>query len=317
MPNEITPSGMVNHYKDRLFISIFGKNNDQSKKWRLDLYNALRGTNYTDPNALELNTIENVIYLTMRNDVSFLVDSQMTLFEQQSTFNPNMPLRGLMYFAQLYQMHLAKQGRTLFRTTLTKIPNPKFIVFYNGTRETEDREVLKLSDAFEIEDESGQYEWSAELININKNHNRALQKKCKPLYDYVRYVARVNENKKLGMQVPEAVNSAVDWAIRENLLDGYFRLQKEEILANSLTEFDAEDAYRDIREDGYEEGYSQGISQGASQKAIEDAENFLRMGVNTIEQISQAIGLPLEKVQEISDRIKTKVETEGSRRRCN
>ncbi|MBR6154698.1 MAG: hypothetical protein IKQ43_09730 [Treponema sp.] len=303
MPNEITPSGTVNHYKDRLFISIFGKDNEQSRKWRLNLYNALNGTNYTDPDALELNTIENVIYLTMRNDISFLVDSQMTLFEQQSTFNPNMPLRGLMYFAQLYQMHLAKQGRTLFRTTLTKIPNPKFIVFYNGTKETEDREVLKLSDAFEIEDDSGQYEWTAEMINISQNHNRALQKKCKPLYDYVRYVARVNENKKLGMQVPEAVNSAVDWAIRENLLDGYFRLQKEEILANSLTEFDAEEAYRDIREDGYEEGYSQGISQGASQKAVEAAENLLRMGMGTDDQISMAIGLPLEQVKEIAERI--------------
>ena len=201
MPNEITPSGTVNHYKDRLFISIFGKDNEQSRKWRLNLYNALNGTNYTDPDALELNTIENVIYLTMRNDISFLVDSQMTLFEQQSTFNPNMPLRGLMYFAQLYQMHLAKQGRTLFRTTLTKIPNPKFIVFYNGTRETEDREVLKLSDAFEIQDDSGQYEWTAEMININKNHNQALQQKCKTLYDYVRYVSQVNENKRHGMQV--------------------------------------------------------------------------------------------------------------------
>ncbi|MBP5444326.1 MAG: hypothetical protein J6Y60_13905 [Treponema sp.] len=304
MSNEITPSGTVNHYKDRLFISIFGKDNDQSKKWRLNLYNALNGTNYTDPDALELNTIENVIYLTMRNDVSFLVDSQMTLFEQQSTFNPNMPLRGFMYFAQLYQMHLAKLGRTLFRSTLTKIPNPKFIVFYNGTRETGDRELLRLSDAFEIKDDSGQYEWTAEMININPNHNKALQQKCKPLYDYVRYVARVNENKKHGMQVKEAVDKAVEWAIRENLLDGYFRLQKEEILANSLTEFDEEEAYRDIREDGYEEGYSQGISQGASQKAIEDAENLLRMGVNTIEQISQAIGLPLEKIQEIAEQLR-------------
>ena len=302
MPNEITPSGTVNHYKDRLFISIFGKDNEQSKKWRLDLYNALRGTNYTDPDALELNTIENVIYLTMRNDISFLVDSQMTLFEQQSTFNPNMPLRGLMYFAQLYQMHLAKQGRTLFRTTLTKIPNPKFIVFYNGTKETEDREVLKLSDAFEIKDDSGQYEWTAELININPNHNKTLQKKCKPLYDYVRYVSQVNVNKRLGMQVKEAVNRAVEWAIRENLLDGYFKQQKEEILANSLTEFDAEEAYRDIRNDGYEEGLAEGREagrvEGASQKAIEDAENLLREGIS-IETISKCIGLPMEQLQEI------------------
>ena len=299
MPNEITPSGTVNHYKDRLFISIFGKDNEQSKKWRLDLYNALRSTNYTDPDALELNTIENVIYLTMRNDISFLVDSQMTLFEQQSTFNPNMPLRGLMYFAQLYQMHLAKQGRTLFRTTLTKIPNPKFIVFYNGTRETEDREVLKLSDAFEIEDESGQYEWSAELININKNHNKALQQKCKPLYDYVRYVSQVKENKRLGMQVKEAVNRAVEWAIRENLLDGYFKLQKEEVLANSLTEFDAEEAYRDIRNDGYEEG--------SRQKAEEAARNLFANGVS-IELISKSLNMSEDEIRELTRDIVQKVE---------
>ncbi len=298
MPNEITPSGTVNHYKDRLFISIFGKDNDQSKKWRLDLYNALRSTNYTDPDALELNTIENVIYLTMRNDISFLVDSQMTLFEQQSTFNPNMPLRGLMYFAQLYQMHLAKQGRTLFRTTLTKIPNPKFIVFYNGTRETEDREVLKLSDAFEIEDDSGQYEWTAELININPNHNKPLQQKCKPLYDYVRYVSQVNVNKRLGMQVKEAVNRAVEWAIRENLLDGYFKQQKEEILANSLTEFDAEEAYRDIRNDGYEEG--------SRQKAEEAARNLFANGVS-IELISKSLNMSEDEIRELTRDIVQKV----------
>ena len=124
-----------------------------------------------------------------------------------------------MYFAQLYQMHLAKQGRTLFRTTLSKIPNPKFIVFYNGTRETEDREVLKLSDAFEIEDDSGQYEWTAELININPNHNKALQQKCKPLYDYVRYVSRVKENKKKEMSLREAVDDVIEWAIKGDLLD--------------------------------------------------------------------------------------------------
>ena len=285
-------------YKDRLFKAIFGRDTEESKRWRLDLYNALNDTEYKDPDALELNTIENVIYLTMRNDISFLVDSQMTLFEQQSTFNPNMPLRGFMYFAQLYQMHLAKLGRTLFRSTLTKIPNPKFIVFYNGTRETGDRELLRLSDAFEIKDDSGQYEFTAEMINISQNHNRALQKKCKPLYDYVRYVARVNENKKLGMQVPEAVNMAVDWAIRENLLDGYFKLQKEEILANSLTEFDAEEAYRDIREDGYEEGYSQGISQGVSQKAVEDAVTLIEKYKVNPEDAAKDMGVTVEAVLE-------------------
>ena len=86
----ITPSGNQTQFKDRLFKAIFGRDNPQSSQWRLELYNALRGTNYSDPKALELNTIENVIYLTMRNDISFLIDSQLTLFEQQSTYNPNM-----------------------------------------------------------------------------------------------------------------------------------------------------------------------------------------------------------------------------------
>ena len=123
------------------------------------------------------------------------------------------------------------------------------------------------------------------------------------MYDYVRYVARVNENKKLGMQVPEAVNSAVDWAIKENLLDGYFKQQKEEILANSLTEFDAEEAYRDIRNDGYEEGLAEGLTaglvQGASQKAIEDALNALKMNLS-VKQVSQITSLSQEEVRELA-----------------
>lgn len=48
-------------YKDRLFKAIFGRNTAQSKQWRLDLYNALNGTDYKDPDALKLTTIENVI----------------------------------------------------------------------------------------------------------------------------------------------------------------------------------------------------------------------------------------------------------------
>ncbi|MBO4387405.1 MAG: hypothetical protein J5817_10395, partial [Treponema sp.] len=105
-----TPSLPNRQYKDRLFKAIFGRDTEESKRWRLELYNALNGTSYTDPDALEVNTIENVIYITMRNDISFLVDSQMNLYEQQSTRNPNMPLRGLMYFAQLYQIYLTQRG---------------------------------------------------------------------------------------------------------------------------------------------------------------------------------------------------------------
>ncbi|MBR1640573.1 MAG: hypothetical protein IJ688_14460 [Treponema sp.] len=293
MISNIKPTFFQNQIYDRLFKAIFGRDNSESKQWRLDLYNALRGTDYTDPDALEINTIENVIYLTMRNDISFLIDSQMTLYEQQSSYNPNMPLRGLMYFAQLYQIHLSKLGKTLHRSTLIEIPNPKFVVFYNGDQETADVELLRLSDAFITKDNSGDYEWTAELININSNHNKTLQKKCKALYDYVKYVSRIKENKKKGLSGIEAVNEAVDWAISENLLNGFFKRQKEEILAMSLTEFNAEEVIRDFREEGREEG--------ALNAKIEVAKNLIQMKLLTIEQIAQAEGLPVEKVRELAE----------------
>ena len=294
MKNKIGPVAFDTQVRDRLFKAIFGRNTKQSKQWRLDLYNALRGTNYTDPDALEINTIENVIYLTMRNDVSFLVDSQMTLFEQQSTYNPNMPLRGLMYFAQLYQMHLSKIGKTLHNSKLVRIPNPKFIVFYNGCKETEDVEYLRLSDAFETDDKSGDFEWTAEMININPGHNETLQKNCKALYNYTQYISRITENKKQGMSGIDAVNEAVDWAIKEKLLGGFFKIQKEEIVAMSLTEFNAEEVIRDIRAEGREEG----IAEGAENAKIEAAQNLLRENINT-ETIARCTGLPLEKVLEL------------------
>ncbi len=288
--NKIEIGAVSREIQDRLFKAIFGRDNPQSKKWRLELYNALSGKNYTDPDSLEVNTIENVIYFTMRNDISFLVDSQMTLLEQQSTCNPNMPLRGLMYFAQLYQMHLSKLGKTLLRSSLVRIPTPQFIVFYNGEKKTKDVEYLKLSDAFEIPDTSGQFEWTAKMININSEHNITLQKKCKPLYDYIRLISEIKRNKKNGLSAKDAVSKSVEWAIEEKMLDGFFKTQKEEVLAMSLTEFNAEEVFNDI--------LAEGIEQGAQQKAIEGAKNLYANGVS-VEIIAKSLKMTIEEVMEI------------------
>lgn len=276
---------------DHLFISIFGKNTEQSKRWRLELYNALNNTNYTAPEALELNTLENVIYIKMHNDVSFLIDSQMTLFEHQRTTNPNMPLRGFFYFAQLYQKYIDSKRESLGISTTIKIPNPNYIVFYNGKTERDEDYELKLSDAFIHEDKSGKFELTARVLNINKKNNLSLQKKCKPLYDYVQFVSRIDENKDKGMSIDEAVDKAVNWACEQNLLEGYLREQKAEVKMNLLTEYD-EEAYIQLwRRDG------------RIQQAIDSAKNFLAMNVLTPEQIAQGTGLPLEQVLELRKQI--------------
>ncbi len=287
-------------YKDRLFKAIFGRETEESKRWRLDLYNALNDTNYTDPDALELNTIENVIYITMRNDVSFLIDDQMVLLEQQSSHNQNMALRGFLYFSQLYQIYLAKKELDVNRSKKIEIPAPKFVVLYNGSTRTEDEFEIKLSDSFILKDGShnGAYEWTAFVKNINENHNEGLQKKCNALYDYSRFVGKVRHNKESGMEIQEAVNRAVNEAIEENLLDGFFVKQKAEVIGMILEEFDEERFKKNMREEGYEDG----LADGSFKKAIESAENLLKMGINTPEQISQAIGLPLEQVLQIQKR---------------
>ena len=278
-------------YKDRLFKAIFGRDSEQSKRWRLDLYNALNGTSYTDPDALSLTTIENVIYITMKNDISFLIGSQMNLFEQQSSFNPNMPLRGLMYFAQLYQMYLSRQEKDLFGTTLVKIPTPSFIVFYNGDRKLPDVSYQKLSDAFEPKGSGEGFEWTAKVINIGGKHNEGLQKKCRALYDYCSYVNRVEQNLKAKMPARKAVEEALDYAIREKLLDGFFKNQKMEVLNMSLTEFDQEQYDRNRRREGFDEGELFGKQ--------EDARNALALGLST-DQISRITGLSIEDIQALA-----------------
>ena len=284
---------------DHLFIAIFGKNNERSKRWRLELYNALNGTNYTDPDALELNTLENVIYIKMHNDVSFLIDSQMTLYEHQRTTNPNMPLRGFFYFAQLYQKYIDSKRELIGTSTLIKIPNPNYIVFYNGDTGRDEDYELKLSDAFMHEDKSGKFEWTARVLNINKEYNLPLQKKCKPLYDYIQFVSRINDNKEKGMTIEEAVDEAVDWACEQNLLEGYIREQKAEVKMNLLTEYDEEAYIRIWRRDG--------IIQGKQEKAIEVASNLLELKKLPPEQIAQSVGLSLEQVLELQKKIPVKI----------
>ena len=305
-------------YKDRLFKAIFGRDTEESKRWRLELYNALNGTNFTDPDELEVNTIENVIYITMHNDISFLVDDQMCLYEQQSTFNPNMPLRGFFYFAQLYHKHLVKKENTkettsetapknILSSRLVKIPTPRFFVFYNGNKELPDMAKFRLSDAFITPDKTGDFEWTATVININEDRLKGIHKNCKSLYDYAKFIARVRECAKDGAPTEKQVAEAVDWAIRENLLDGFFKRQRAEVIDLILTEYNEEQAIKTWREDGYveglEQGLQEGLEQGAQQKAVEAATNLLRMKVLTPEQIAQGTGLPLDEVLALKEQL--------------
>ncbi len=281
-------------FKDRLFTFIFGRDSEQSKRWRLDLYNALNGTHYTDPDALKINTIENVIYISMHNDVSFIVDNEMNLYEQQSCFNPNMPLRGLLYFSQLYNAHIKSRGENILSSRKIMLPTPKYVVFYNGLKEAQETWKMRLSDSFKKNPEPGDFEWTATAININRDHNKELQKNCKPLYDYISFVAKTRENLFSGTHKQEAFEKAVDWAINQNLLEGLFKKYRAEVLDMILTEYDEDFNNKTWYEDGVEDGILKG--------KLEDAEKLLKMKILSLKQIAEVTNLSIEQIQELQNK---------------
>ena len=166
------------------------------------------------------------------------------------------------------------------------------MVFYTGDKDLPDRSILKLSEAFEVPCKDGEFEWTCTVINLNQNHNKTLQKNCKPLYDYCRFIEKVKQNKKAGQSLEKAADTAVDWAISENLLDGFFRRERSQIMGFYLAEFDQEVYEKNV----YQDGYNEGREEGARDTKISAARNLLQMNLGTPEQIAQAQGLPLEEV---------------------
>ena len=149
-------------YKDRLFKFIF-----KDKEKLLSLYNALNSSHYTNPDDIEITTLEDVIYCKMKNDISFIIDDRLSLFEHQSTYNPNMPLRGFLYFAKYFEKYIAKNEVDIYGSKLIEMPTPKFVVFYNGTGMAEDRKILRLTDSFTKNKEKSCMELEAIVLNIN------------------------------------------------------------------------------------------------------------------------------------------------------
>lgn len=265
LDNQEYPKSNREH-KSSLFCKAF-----EEKKYLLDLYNSINGTTYQNEDDLEVNTLENVVYLSMKNDLSFLIDCNMSLYEHQSTYNPNMPLRGLLYFAQLYNKYIKRHNLNIYSTHLQKLPVPQYIVFYNGMKNEPDEKILLLSEAFQ-QDRARQYaggclECEARMLNINYGHNRELMKKCKRLEEYAIFVGKVREyTAKDPVHAELAVSMAVEECIREGILRDILISQKAEVLELVLTTFNKELYEKGLREDavreGLEEGRKKGIEEG-------------------------------------------------------
>ena len=247
--------GANREYKDRLFTFIFG--NAENKEWTLSLYNAVNGSAYTNPDDIKLNTIDNVIYMGMKNDVSFLIGDILNLYEQQSTFNPNMPMRFLIYAGMLYSKYITgDNGYHRFSKSQQKAPTPKCVCFYNGTDNKQNKIILKLSDAFEKNSEPD-IEVKVTMININYGHNKELLSACKPLNEYAWFVDKIRNNKTNIFE--ESIDMALSEMPNDFLIKPFLIANKAEVKHMCITEYDESRTLAEQREEGRTEGRIEGV----------------------------------------------------------
>lgn len=251
-------------YKDRVFKFIFG--NPENKEWTLSLYNAVNGSNYRNPDDIQFNTIEDAVYMSMKNDVSFIILDKMNLWEHQSSFNPNMPMRFLTYGTQLYEKYTATSGYYKFSRKLQRLPKPHCICFYNGTEEQPEQQVLKLSDAFGGE---GDIEVKVKMLNVNYGKNRALLETCQPLREYAWLVDRVREHQRVLQNLEAAVDASIDEMPDSFVIRTLIEAHRAGVKKMFLTEYDEEKMKEQERKEAFADGVDAGVAEANERVAAD------------------------------------------------
>jgi hypothetical protein len=285
---------------------IFGNKEDL-----LDLYNALNGTDYTDPADLTYYTLEDAIYINIKNDVSFLISDTLNLYEHQSTQNPNMPIRGLIYLSKNYQTYIKLNHLDIHSSVLQKLPLPQYYVFYNGTDQEPDKKVLELTDAFPaIPDKEPCLNCKATLLNINYGHNKELLRKCRKLEQYSIFIDRIRKKQKSGFDLPDAVDQAIDDCINDNVLKEFLIKCRTEVQEVVLSTFDQENHDRILKEDSLEKGKKIGEKIGKELGEKIGEKRGKELGKEEMNQQLNQLILHLKKDNRMDDLIRSATDTE-------
>ncbi len=274
--------------KDGMFRTLF----KEDRTALLQLYNALNGTEYTDAASLEIVTIENAVYIVMKNDLAFVLMNTLNLYEHQSSVNANLPVRFLLYLAEEYQRLLEGIEQSIYGKKQIRLPLPRCVVFYNGEEERPDRWEMRLSDAFAADGEADA-ELRVQVYNINLGHSGELMKKCPLLAAYAKFTAVCRAYLARGMERRAAYEKAVEYCIKHDILRDFLRKNRAEVIGMLLADFDAEKYERTIRQEGVEEGIEQGC--------MDAARRMLQDGKLPLEKIALYSDLPLEKVRKLAE----------------
>lgn len=208
-------------YKSAVFSMLM-----EDKANALQVYNALNGSSYDDPEKVEIVNLESGISLSIRNDAAFIVDADINIYEHQSTYNPNMPLRSLIYYVSILKKLIKDQD--IYGSAIIHIPTPHFVVFYNGTKNRPDKEVMKLSSSYEKRIDIPELELKCTVYNINPGSDRELLQKCSVLDEYTRFVEAIRKNEREGIENP--IEVAIEYCIENHILERFLIERGTEVL---------------------------------------------------------------------------------------
>ena len=295
-------------YKSDVFSMLM-----ENKSYALEVYNALNHSDYRNPEEVEIIRLERGISLSIRNDASFLIDMNMSFYEHQSTYNPNMPLRSAIYYVNTLEDWLRRKNLDLFSRRRIQVPTPHFVVFYNGTEKRPEYEEMRLSEAFCHKTDEPGIEVRCRVYNINPDNNRTLKERSAVLEGYTYFVEKVRTYRKGNMGLEEAVDRAIEDCIENHVLEDFFRDRKDEVKKMTHLDYTWEKREQMIRKEEFEDGMEQGIAQGIERGMEQGIERGMERGVEqgSLQRLVNQVCSKLKKGKtpgEIADALEEPVE---------
>ena len=287
-------------YKSDVFSMLM-----EDKANALEVYNALNGSAFTDPEVVEIVQLEKGVSLSIRNDASYVIDMNFCLYEHQSTYNRNMPLRSMIYFVNALDDWLKENGHDLFGRKRIMIPTPHFVVFYNGVEKRPEYEEMRLSQSFYHQMEEPEIELVCKTYNINPQNNQELKRKSTVLAGYTYFVEKVRENQKKNMSLAEAIDAAIEDCIQNHILEDFFRSRKDEVRKMTHLDYTWEKREKLIRKEEYEDGRAAGRAEGRAEGRVK----LISLIIKKVQRgkdllfIADAVEEPVEVIQPIYEAV--------------
>ena len=288
-------------YKSDVFSMLM-----EEPKYALDVYNALNDSDYDDPNIIEIKNLDKCVSLSIRNDAAFIIGMNLNIYEHQSTYNPNMPLRSLIYLADILKPLI--KDAAIYSSSKIKIPTPNFVVFYNGTEDRPQKEIQKLSDLYDHDDNIN-LELVCTVYNINPGFNKDISKRSYVLRGYTIFVEKVREN--LINNISEAVSNAVEYCISHDILADFFARRKDEVIRNMTIdmtferrmELEIEAAKQVAAEEGRAEGHAEGLAEGRNETMLAVIKSTMKNTQKSFEDVCEMIGINESEISYFKERL--------------